>query len=345
MDQNNYRNMWYVMSCSITGLPRLGDKIIYDIKLLGGALARLVFELPENFTSLLEWLDYIVPEVFEEYVSRAEKIVLDDFFGFRGRAYGLITLFSVDNGFEDFLEGGIRIFTSESQPLNYVFERSDSCFIDFIYSYSVFYPSNFRPEYRHPDFKFYNDSYIGYYNYLGNIKQYNKLPRNGIDDFEIYIYPPNILGGRIDIKYFYPEFNEAFEVLDRGDKYVRWYFDVLNKFSGDGVHIFPLMFNEGLSFKGGFIVADGHVKYYDDLKMDLGGLVIDLSWEMDSNRPSLSFKRFRSVVPFKGKKYLANIGFSEYPPPPSHRIIEYRLGSKLIWSSPSIEGLIPIKMV
>lgn len=333
------------MSCSIVGLPRLGDRIIHDLKILGGALARLVFELPENFTSLLEWLDYIIPDILEEYVSKAEKIILDDFFGFRGRAYGLITLFSVDTGFKDFLKGHITIFTSESQPFNYIFESRGNCFIDFIYSYSLFYPSNFRPEYRHPDFKFYDESHIGYYNFLGNLHPKNTLPERRVGNLEIYIYPPNILGGRIDIRYFYPEFNESFEVLDSGDKYVKWYIEVLSKSVRDGIHVFPLIFNESLSFKGGFIVIEGHPRFHDDLKLDLDGLVIDLSWEVDSSRPSLSFKRFRSVVPSKGKKYIANIGFSEYPPPPSHRIIEYRLSSKLIWSSPSEEGLIPIKMV
>jgi len=332
------------MTCSLVGLPRLGNKILYSIEEHGGVLARLLFELPENFTSLLEWIDFLIPKQFEGYVSRVEKVVLDDFFGFRGRAYGLITLYSDETDFRGILKDGITIYTSESQPFEYHFLGDDGCITDFIYSYSVFYPSRFRPEYIHPDFKFYVDDYIGFYNVLGCINKNNLQPEvyNGVD---IVLYPPNLFGGRIDSRLFFPEYNDSFEVLSRGDEYVKHYLDVLDGFKHDGLHIFPLIFNDGLSFEGGYIIVDGKPKYFDDLRLEFDGLTIDLAWEVRGMKPSLSFKRFRSVASSSGRKYLVNIGFREFPPPPSHRFIEFRIGSKLVWSSSSVEGLIRLKLV
>ncbi len=333
------------MKCTLVGLPKLGDKILYRLEDYGGLFARLVFELPENFTSLLEWIDFIVPESLERYVSSVEKIVLDDFFGFRGRAYGLITLFSEVEDFRELLRGRITIFTSESQPFEYLFEDGDDCILDFIYSFSSHYPSRFRPEYRHPDFKFFDDGYLAYNNILGSIDRKVSIQLEMGGDFDVYLYPPNLLGGRVDPSLFFPEFSESFEVLDRGDEYIKWYLEVLRGFNGRGIHVFPLMFNEGLSFKGGYIVLDGKPRYHDDLRLELDRLTIDLAWELDGVKPSLSFKRFRSFVKFSGRKYLVNIGFEDYPPPPSHRFVEFRIGSKVVWSSPSAEGLLGLKLV
>ncbi len=337
--------MWYAMRCSLVGLPRLGNKIFYRFEDYGGLLARLVFELPENFTSLLEWIDFIVPDRLQRYTSSVEKIVLDDFYGFRGRAYGLITLFSQVEDFRSLLDNGITIFTSESQPFEYLFEDGENCIVDFVYSYSTFYPSSFRPEYRHPDFKFYDEGYLAYHNLLGSIGRREVPSGLGGGDVEVHLYPPNLFGGRVDARLFFPEFNESFEVLDRGDEYVKWYLEVLEGFSGGGIHIFPLIFNDGLSFEGGYIVYEDGPRFHDDLRLELDGLTIDLAWELDHVKPSLSFKRFRSVVPHSGRKYLVNIGFMEYPSPPSHRFVEFRIGSKLVWSSSSEEGVLRLKLI
>lgn len=333
------------MNCSIVGLPRLGNKMVYKYEDYGGLLARLVFELPENFTSLLEWIDFIVPDRLQRYLSSVEKIVLDDFFGFRGRAYGLITLFSEADDLRSLLEGRMTIYTSESQPFEYIFSNENSCIIDFIYSYSMFYPSKYRPEYTHPDFKFYDEDYIVYHNLLSSIDREGVHRFSGGDDVKVHLYPPNILGGRVDARLFFPEFNESFEVLDRSDEYVKWYLEVLEAFKGDGIHIFPLIFNKGLSFEGGYVVYEDGPKYHDDLCFELDRLTIDLAWEMGGVKPSLSFKRFRSVSQHSGKKYIANIGFVEYPPPPSHRFVEFRMGSKLVWSSSSRDEIIRLKLI
>ncbi len=337
------------MKCDLVGIPRLGDKILVKECVHGGYLYLALAELPEEDVSLLEWIDYVImDEEYQKHISTLEKVVLDDFFGYRGTPYALITFFNPNDSLKNLFGKGLRIWSTDWQPMDFNFEVvEDHPAIDFLFSYSLYTPSRYRPCYRHPDFLFYRGDQLLYYNDLTGGRHRPYIPKLPGDRIYTILFPPSYLGGSIDIYYFYPDSHEEFSVLDKSDKLVVYYLEVLKDLGFQGRIILPLIINEGLRFKGGFIIYEGgEVRYVDDLKYEaVNNVVVTLDYDLKPNKFNIVFKKFRRRLKQRGKTFYLNIGFKEYPPPPSHLFLEFRMDGKIVWSSDSSKGLHDIPLI
>ena len=322
----------------IYGLKRLGDRMFYRREVHGGYIYKTLLELPENYISLLEWRDFIIEGELEDYISTVEKVVIDDFFGYRPRIYALVTFFSLDHDISNLFRGEIRLNTSEWQPFKYI-PVGDSPLIDYVYSYSLHHPSKVRPEIYYREFPVEYLEGVLYYNDSSSIDiewRQIPIPEEGAD---YIIMPLNYFGGDIDIIRFYPSFHVEFEVLDRSSPLIKRYIEFLSEGQGRSAYIFPILINDGLAFKGGFIISSiGDVRYVDDVKFDLGDLVVSLI-PLRTGKPILTFKRFRCRNYITSPKALyANIAFHRFTRDTSNLFIEYRYYGKFIWSSSSSKG-------
>lgn len=304
-------------------------------------------ELPEEFVSLTDMVDFFIDvKALSSYISFYEKIVLNNIYRVKPLTFGLVGFYDKDgygirNVFSGY--GEIRFTTTQwySWPVRPIYV-SNPDLIDYLYSYSSFMPSTFRPG-------------------LINVKCYyppidlNILlaPTNNTDK---YINNPTLLRllKRVDGTIIYPL--NAFTYMDldpidllidaREDRVVETDDGLIEKYrrivsvkipiKGGVRQIFPFIFMVRDKYVLGFIEAiNGRTKIIYGSLYESDDYVVDLLNEYRGIKVKVFFSRMGLNESRKGFSIRVNLVNGLRPITFSRLNIDYMYGGKIIYSSPS----------
>lgn len=156
-------------------------------------------EIPEQFTSLLPIIDFIVDEDdLRRYISFMEKIVLDDLYRIPPITFALVGFFHPYNNILNIFRNLSQIYFSTTQWYRWNTKLSikdRNAILDYIYSFSIYSPSIYKPSLvnmkspiYHPPIQYLNAPAFGGWQLM------NRRSISSREDIPLLL-PPNFFGG------------------------------------------------------------------------------------------------------------------------------------------------------
>ena len=312
-------------------------------------------ELEERFVSKLPIIDFIVDTPgLADHISFMEKLVLDDFFRLPVMIFALIGFYDGDGcGFlDEFISSSTSIDFSTTQWYGWrsrIRLVDKDPFLDFLYSYSRYFPSRFRPEVFNRKFR---DIYLPFH-YL-NAPSFGgwDLVGHGLSKkvfSKPILLPPNLVVRDSKTSHFlrnllYENKIGDIDVKFRSVSHLRGVDSRLTEVGRRIVSdrlILPLFHLEGDEFifcfkvlKGGKVYNVVGPVYEDD------GFVIDPFFRYRGRKYTIYFSLWNVPLYRKGFSVKINLNFMDYLLTWSRMFFEFRYGGKLIYSSPSLLDVI-----
>lgn len=107
-------------------------------------------EIPEQFTSLLPIIDFIVDDLYlENYISFMEKIVIDDLYRIPPMTFAVVGFFNAYDDIKNLFMNRDYISFSTTQWYGWktkISLKEENIIVDYIYSSSRYSPSEYRPK-------------------------------------------------------------------------------------------------------------------------------------------------------------------------------------------------------
>ena len=305
-------------------------------------------EIPEQFTSLLPIIDFIVTSdsALKHYISFMEKLVFDDLYRIPPITFALIGFFHESNNILALFRKSNVLKLSTTQwyqwnPQLHIVEKS--ILLDYIYSFSLYSPSIYKPElinikspFSHPPIQYLNAPAFG---------GWQSVDIDILTGYEEYplILPPNFFSG-YEGSYSFKKFMEEDMLEESYSNNLKVYVsDVVKrrllKFSKQlklQKIILPIIYLLENKFNFIYLLSEaGKMKNVNSDIYEDDFFVIDILNRYRGSKLRVYFSLWNLKNYRKGYTMKINLNFQSFLSAYSRMFYEIRYGGKLLYSSSS----------
>lgn len=333
-------------SIKVSGRPNLYDlfeaRYSFPKKLLYGYT-----EIPEQFTSLLPIVDFIVDDPnLKRYISFMEKIVLDDLYKIPPITFALVGFFHPYNNILNIFRNLGQLYFSTTQWYRWRTKLSikeKSIMLDYIYSFSVHSPSTYKPallNMKSPNFS----CPLQYLNApaFGGWRLINSRSISNDKDAPLLL-PPNFFSGGNGSDYFRrfmeddlleERYADSFEI-NIPDNIQRRLSEFSKLFYSKEI-ILPMIYTLKTKFSFIYLVLrDGMIRKVNSDVYEDDYFVIDLLNRYHGSKLKVYFSLWNLKKYKKGFSMKINLNFQDFLTVFSRMFYEVRYGGRLLYSSSS----------